>query len=588
MASGARPIADPAADRRSGREALAILGIGVALPVFATLVLSVWVAGVQDRRRNEVELQQAAMAAARAVDLKLEIYRSALLALADSDALVRAFDLAIVEREAQAISRRLGGWFVLATAGERLDVLMMSAEPGVSAPAPAPEPREAYPEVEAAEQASLAADQPAVSDAFMGRMVRRPIVTIATPVRTAAGEAYFLYYSFDVSTLSALLAGQVQPPGGFLAIADGARRIIARSSEPERFAMRLVPRWYVEATRGRIEGLLEGALHPAAGEHALFAFQRLSVAPRWTLAAAYPAPPPAFFPGRMAWPALLTLGVCAICALLAGAILRGRRAARAAALAEARACEKEALLERLRALEAGRVTLIAALGHELRAPLASVIAALDVMRPEAGAAGSAVHLVAARAAATALLALTDELLEFARLGSGIFRLEPEPFDAGALLADVAAIVRPAAALRATRVSVLGGHDLPRLVGDPKRIRQIVLNFATNAVKATDRGEIVLAAAACAMPDGRRMIEFSVRDSGIGIAEADMPTLFEEFLTLEGSDIHGVRGFGLGLAIARRLATAMDGDLGVESRPGAGARFWCRLPLPDAAATGPSG
>lgn len=562
---------------------LGILGIGVVLPVAATLVLSLWVAAGQERRRNEAELRQAAQAAARAVDLKLEIYRTALLTLAESDALVRAFDLAIVEREAQAISRRLGGWFVLASAGDRLEILMMSARAG--APEPVSEPRETYPEVEAAEQASLAAGLPAVSDAFMGRMVRRPIVTIATPVRTAAGGSYFLYYSLDLRTLSALLAEQVRPPGGFLAIADGARRIIARSSEPERFAMRLVPRWYVEATRGRSEGMLAGAPLADAGEHALFAFRRLALAPQWTLAAAYPVPRLAFFPARVAWPALLTLGVFATSAVLAGTVLRGRRAARAAALAELRTREREALLEELRALDASRTMLIAALGHELRAPLAAVIAALEVMRPEAAAAGSAEHLAAARAAATALLALTDELLEFARLGSGAFRLEPEPFDAAALLADVAAIVRPAAALRATRVSVLGGHDLPRLVGDPKRIRQIVLNFATNAVKATDGGEIVLAAAACALADGRRMIEFSVRDSGIGIAEADMPGLFEEFLTLERAD---PRGFGLGLAIARRLATAMAGEIGVESRPGAGARFWCRLPLPDAAATGPSG
>jgi signal transduction histidine kinase len=116
-----------------------------------------------------------------------------------------------------------------------------------------------------------------------------------------------------------------------------------------------------------------------------------------------------------------------------------------------------------------------------------------------------------------------------------------------------------------------------MIGDQNRIRQVLLNLLSNAVKFTPRGEVRVAASALTLDDGRRQLRFAVSDTGIGIAEKDLERLFIPFQQLDGSPSRRYGGAGLGLAISKRLAELMGGEIHVESTPGQGSTFSFTLP-----------
>jgi len=177
-----------------------------------------------------------------------------------------------------------------------------------------------------------------------------------------------------------------------------------------------------------------------------------------------------------------------------------------------------------------------------------------------------------------MLTLIDDVLELARLGAGEARLRPESFAPITLLTQVGDLVRPSAARHGTEV-VIQVDDFPKLRGDVASLRRVLLNFATNAVKATRGGTVQISATLGSAGADGRTVNFAVTDTGCGIASEDIPRLFRDFGMLE-RDGPTTDGTGLGLAICRRLADAMGGEVGVESALGEGSRFWLRLTLPE--------
>lgn len=239
-----------------------------------------------------------------------------------------------------------------------------------------------------------------------------------------------------------------------------------------------------------------------------------------------------------------------------------------------------ALWWRRRAAEADRATTArlehaADLSHELRAPLTGIVGLAHLLllhgslTPEQTA-----HVEAIRQSGADLERLLDEFLDPETLGGESLRIAPQPFAPAAAVDGVLRLLRPRA--EAKSLSLTAALDgLPeRAVGDPLRLRQILINLVSNAIKYSDHGHIRVSAAPC--PDAQERVRFTVSDNGAGIPEPLRDHLFDR--QVRAADT-AEAGCGLGLAIARRIVAALAGDIGVDSRPGLGATFWFEIPLP---------
>lgn len=572
---GAPPVA-----RRMAVRSMALMAgaVVLALSLAAALATTMLVAQ-QQRRATEADLQGLATSLARSVDLKLRTYKAALQAVAQSHALRVDFDLDQVAADARRIGDQFGGWFVVATGGDTLEILMSTAtEDGRLPP---PEPRSNFPELMRAEAESLRSGRGVVSDAFVGRIVGELVVSVASAIDRPDSPVPFVYFSVSLRDITSWLEAAELFGNDFAAIADGSRRVIARSRDNEDFLLAGLPEWYVAFTEGRESGVAVGP-PGGGGTPRLFAMQRLETAPGWTLAVSRPVPSMLSAAYASAWPALSALLMLLVGGGIAGLLLDRVRTRAQAARAERAAAERERLLAEIRAADARKSRLMAVLAHDLRTPLVAVLGSLDLLRGASPNAEAPEHVLERiERDGHGMLQLIDDVLELARLGTGEARLRPEPFAPAALLDEVADLVRQQAAQNGTEI-VADADRTPPLSGDVTALRRVLMNFATNAVKATRGGRIRLSATAGVPGPQGRTVTFAVTDTGRGIAPEDIPRLFRDFGTLDREDVAaGGTGLGLGLAICRRLATAMGGEVGVESAPGAGSRFWLRLTLPEA-------
>ncbi|TFZ59097.1 response regulator [Methylorubrum sp. Q1] len=274
---------------------------------------------------------------------------------------------------------------------------------------------------------------------------------------------------------------------------------------------------------------------------------------------------------------------------------KAAEAALRAATAEARAATVEA--ERA---SAAKSEFLAAMSHEIRTPLNGILGYADLLLdrkdhdPE-----DQRRLELIRVSGESLLTVVNDVLDVSKIEAGQLELDPLPFALGKLIEDTVAIMRGTALKGALTVEARIDPDLPAsVVGDANRLRQVLFNLLNNAVKFTPAGSVVLTAryegsAPRADGDTAEALRFEISDTGIGIAPSQRHRLFKPFSQVDGSISRRFGGSGLGLAICHRLVTMMGGEIGVESREGAGSTFWFTLALPRAAtppaaqpATGP--
>ncbi len=245
--------------------------------------------------------------------------------------------------------------------------------------------------------------------------------------------------------------------------------------------------------------------------------------------------------------------------------------------------EAKRVLRELEEANAAKSLFLATVSHEVRTPLAVLLGATELLRgtgldPEPEHYAEMVHRSGER-----LMRLVDEILEFSGLEAGQTVLHPRPFDVRALVEDVADWAVPSAESRGLAISFDVDDAVPTtLVGDCRRISQVVTNLVQNAIKFTDDGRVdvrVSVQPARAEAAGERVwVELSVADTGIGIAEEHVPSLFEAFTQVDPHAAGDRQGFGLGLAISRVLVDLMQGELRVRSTPGSGSIFTVGLPL----------
>lgn len=235
--------------------------------------------------------------------------------------------------------------------------------------------------------------------------------------------------------------------------------------------------------------------------------------------------------------------------------------------------------------EKAKADLIAVMSHEMRTPLNGMLGTLELIDPSKLSEKYGEYFDIIRASGKLLMHHVDDVLEISRAESGRIEIASVAFSLPALVRELVDSQRGVSEHRGNTLSqVVETHGVDYAVGDPIRIRQVLLNLIGNAIKFTRNGSITVEAVRLADGD---LVEFRVTDTGIGIAAKDRERVFEDFVMLDSSFSRTVGGTGLGLAIVRRLVKAMDGEVGLDSTSGYGSSFWVRLPLPSPDADVPS-
>jgi PAS domain S-box-containing protein len=219
------------------------------------------------------------------------------------------------------------------------------------------------------------------------------------------------------------------------------------------------------------------------------------------------------------------------------------------------------------------------MSHEIRTPLNAVLGMTQVLGKTHLDRRQRQYLEMIRVSGQSLLELITDLLDFSKIEAGRMELANEPFDLDEILRECATIMAAHSREKDIHLYIEAEENLPtQFRGDGLRVRQIILNLASNAIKFTERGSVTVSVQHAALAGGWISLKVTVRDTGIGVAREVQSQLFKVFSQVDGSSTRRFGGTGLGLAISKRLVEAMDGCLGMKSEPGEGSEFWFEIPL----------
>lgn len=241
-------------------------------------------------------------------------------------------------------------------------------------------------------------------------------------------------------------------------------------------------------------------------------------------------------------------------------------------------------LARKEALEASRIKseFLANMSHEIRTPLNGILGFTHLLQKSELTPRQLDYLGTIEKSADSLLGIINEILDFSKIEAGKLVLDSIPFNLRDLLQDTLTILAPAAHAKQLELVSLVYRDTPSsLIGDPLRMKQILTNLVSNAIKFTREGTIIARAMLEDESEDSVQLRISVQDTGIGLSSQDVRALFQAFSQADNSLSRQPGGTGLGLVISKRLVEQMGGEIGVDSTPGEGSEFWISVSLPKA-------
>jgi signal transduction histidine kinase/ActR/RegA family two-component response regulator len=238
--------------------------------------------------------------------------------------------------------------------------------------------------------------------------------------------------------------------------------------------------------------------------------------------------------------------------------------------------ESDLVLARQAAESASKAksAFVANISHEIRTPMNGVLGMLQLSLLDQMPAAQRDLLQSAQASAQSLLGLLDDLLDFSKIEAGRMKLEEIPVDVAELVQDIARLFGSQAELKGIRLATSVPENLPAVLTDPTRLRQVLVNLTANALKFTSKGSVYIDVSVVSLSPCE--LQFSVQDNGIGIPLEKQALIFEAFAQADDNTTRTYGGTGLGLAISRRMIALMGGALSVESEPGLGSVFWFSL------------
>jgi signal transduction histidine kinase/DNA-binding response OmpR family regulator len=226
-----------------------------------------------------------------------------------------------------------------------------------------------------------------------------------------------------------------------------------------------------------------------------------------------------------------------------------------------------------------KTEFLATVSHEIRTPLNGVIGMSELIQETSLSDEQKEFTGALRSSAQSLLSLINDILDYSKIEAGMLPIESIPFDLSVTLDEVADLLAPAADKKDLELVFRYAPDTPRrFLGDPGRIRQVLLNLAGNAVKFATQGHVLVDVEEEHRSSPEARLRISVTDTGIGISQDKLASIFDRFTQCDSSTTRRYGGTGLGLAICKQLVDLMGGAMGVDSQEGAGSTFWISLPL----------
>lgn len=542
------------------------------LPAVVLFIFSIQISADQHEKDQMRHVGDHARLAAANLDTRFGQILELTSFCATSPELIERVDLEVVADTCGRYASRIGAWVVIVEVGAIHRQVLNTRSDAFSSSLPS-YPREDEREtLLVLEERSRNTGEPHFADVFQGILLSERIVSAGQYVHLADGRDAMIYVGIAARSLSEELASLATQHSPVFGLVDPTRRIVARSVDIERAMFADAPEWLAEFIDNGIAGASLGMPGPdVLGGTWNAGYTPLKNAQGWMVVALEPTSEETFVWAPWSTSTAFTLlGFLFTSYLLWGLSLLEK------------GLQREVMAERAKNIAIGqnqdKSRLLASLAHDIRSPLISLIGSLEMIDGRERASSDKVQL--ARNSAESLLQLADDILELSFLGSGQMSFHPSPVDLRQLATALHDQIKRLAERKGLVIRLELDPDLPLVVEvDRLRLQQVLTNLLTNAVKYTERGEVTLQFRVEDRSADHVTLDIAVLDTGIGLAQEDIPRILREFGRLDRPAVRNEAGTGLGLAIVQRLLTAMGSMLEVESVPGQGSRFHFRINLP---------